>query len=842
MVDFKKRLSTPSIAKKTNPIEIYETLDRRSQAGPLRQPQIEVLTEWYTNYLNKKDIVLKLHTGEGKTLIGLLILQSRINAGKGPSLYICPNKFLVTQACLEAKKFGISYTTIAADNTIPAEFIDGEKILITHVQKAFNGKSIFGINNNYTHSESIILDDSHACIDSIKKAFTIRLNREDEAFFKIFDLFEEDIRTQGEGTFLEILGGEHNSYLPIPYWSWVDKAEKVLEVLSEHRETMALAFTWPLLKDMINSCTCFISGQFLEITPLHLPIEKFATFHNSRHRILMSATTQDDSFFIKGLGFSEESIKSPITNPKRKWSGEKMLVIPSLIDERLEREGIVRAIAQPFKKQYGIAALVSSFQKAKFYTEYGAKGVDNNNIWKIVEHLKKGNFSETVVFANRYDGIDLPDETCRILVVDGKPFFNSLSDKYEEENRKESDSVNIKIAQRIEQGLGRSVRGEKDYCLILVIGNDLIRFIKGSNTKKYFSGQTRKQIDIGMEIAEMAKNDIAKDEQPFLVVQSLIKQSLERDEGWKEFYKEEMNQIEDETNEYNLASLLSLERKALMSYYQNDYEKASKLFQSIIDSHCDEDEEKGWYLQLLARSQYSLSKSDSNRSQKSAFRKNHGLMVPREGISYEKLEFINEDRIKRIKNWIKNGTIYSFDDLMLKINEVDSNLKFGTSAEQFEEALKDLGIMLGFLSERPDKEIKKGPDNLWCGVNNHYFLFECKSQVNTNREVINKSEASQMNTHCAWFDSEYKTSSVTRVLVIPTKTISHDSNFAYDIKILRPNGLRKIKVNMKSFFKEFKVYQLDSISDTKVQELLVTHQLDLESLQKNYFEEFRVKR
>ncbi len=39
-----------------------------------------------------------------------------------------------------------------------------------------------------------------------------------------------------------------------------------------------------------------------------------------------------------------------------------------------------------------------------------------------VEALKNREFAAAVVLVNRYDGIDLPDETCRILVFNSKPF------------------------------------------------------------------------------------------------------------------------------------------------------------------------------------------------------------------------------------------------------------------------------------------------------------------------------------------------------------------------------------------------------------------------------------
>ena len=39
MVDFKKKIALKSKSKNTNPIELYNTLDRKSIAGPMRPVQ-----------------------------------------------------------------------------------------------------------------------------------------------------------------------------------------------------------------------------------------------------------------------------------------------------------------------------------------------------------------------------------------------------------------------------------------------------------------------------------------------------------------------------------------------------------------------------------------------------------------------------------------------------------------------------------------------------------------------------------------------------------------------------------------------------------------------------------
>ncbi|EJF8966423.1 DEAD/DEAH box helicase family protein, partial [Escherichia coli] len=94
MIDFTQRLKRKERNTVINPLEIYESLDRRSVAGPLRPSQLEILTKWWGMYKDKKDNIIKLHTGEGKTLIGLLLLQSKLNEYNQPCVYVCPNIYL----------------------------------------------------------------------------------------------------------------------------------------------------------------------------------------------------------------------------------------------------------------------------------------------------------------------------------------------------------------------------------------------------------------------------------------------------------------------------------------------------------------------------------------------------------------------------------------------------------------------------------------------------------------------------------------------------------------------------------------------------------------------------
>ena len=261
-IDFKKKLASRTIEPKTNPIELYETLDRKSVAGPLRPAQEVVLSEWYTKRRMDKDLIIKLHTGEGKTLVGLLLLQSLLNSKEGPCLYICPNKYLVKQVCSEADKFGIPFCTFDEDTGIPNDFLSASKILITHVQKVFNGRSVFGTGNGYVRTGAVLLDDSHACIDTIKSAFTISISKtaNPETYSKILTLFADDMVEQGEGSWLDIQAGDYNTFMTVPYWNWDNKKTEMLKILSAAQEDSQVYYAWPLIRDQIRNYCCYISG------------------------------------------------------------------------------------------------------------------------------------------------------------------------------------------------------------------------------------------------------------------------------------------------------------------------------------------------------------------------------------------------------------------------------------------------------------------------------------------------------------------------------------------------------------------------------------------------------
>jgi hypothetical protein len=641
------------------------------------------------------------------------------------------------------------------------------------------------------------------------------------------------LREQGEGTYQEIEAEKPNAFLAVPYWAWKDKATEATRIIGDFADHDSVKFVWPLIKDRIADCLCVVSGTKLEITPYLAPLDDFGSYWNAETRVFMSATVTDDSFLVKGLQLAPETISRPLTYPNETWSGEKLILIPSLTDDSLDRSAIVNDFGRKsHRRSYGVVALCPSFKGSKDWEVCGAKIARKEDIDDVIRALKSGVRDETVVFVNRYDGIDLPDDACRILIFDSLPFGEGLVEQYLQTCRGDSELSKIRLARSIEQGLGRSVRGEKDYSVIIIVGPELVSSLRQAGMRSYLSDQTRLQVEIGIEVAEAAQDDIKNGKTPMVALKEVVQQCLKRDPLWKEFYVERMNQLKPEIAKSRGLHIFEKELEAESEYQSGNIEKAVRVLQSLADVSAISTSERGFYLQEMARYRYKASKIESNKLQQTAHKKNRFLFKPRDGFVVEKLAAVTGKRVTAIAKWVRQYD--SYEQLKLAVEDILEKLAFGVDADAFEKALQKLGVALGYASERPDKEWKQGPDNLWCLEDGEYLLIECKSEVAVGRIEIHKEETGQMNNACAWFRDHYQNAEFTRLMVIPTNKLGTGAGFSEGVGIVRKQELSRLATNVRRFYGEFATMNLSDIAEDRIHEFLVAHHLTTDDIKSSY--------
>ena len=184
---------------------------------------------------------------------------------------------------------------------IPDAFTDGERILVTTVQKVFNGITKFKLGPQSHSVGAIVLDDCHACIDSIQEGMKIILPKAHSAYLPILTIFSPDLKEQGGGTYADIEQGSYSAFLPVPYWAWTAQRDSVAAILAKHAKTDEIKYAWPLIKDSLQHCNCIISGESIEIEPLVPPLDLFGSYGQGKtSRLQRSATVTNDAFLVKG--------------------------------------------------------------------------------------------------------------------------------------------------------------------------------------------------------------------------------------------------------------------------------------------------------------------------------------------------------------------------------------------------------------------------------------------------------------------------------------------------------------------------------------------------------------
>ena len=139
-----------------------------------------------------------------------------------------------------------------------------------------------------------------------------------------------------------------------------------------------------------------------------------------------------------------------------------MVIIPSLIHEDWDRDSIVTGYGKPeVGRKYGVVALTPSFARSRSWEDNGSLVAVRETIEDAVNALRRGDCEKTVVLVNRYDGVDLPDDTCRILVFDSRPYSESLIDLYAEQVRPGSEATLMRTVRAVEQGMGRAFVARK---------------------------------------------------------------------------------------------------------------------------------------------------------------------------------------------------------------------------------------------------------------------------------------------------------------------------------------------------------------------------------------------
>lgn len=786
-IDFSKLGGTDASDTITEPRDLFNVLPgkTRSRYPYPRDVQAEVWSQWYARR-NERDLTIKMNTGGGKTVVGLVLLKSCLNEGLGPAAYIAPSPPLVQQVLAEAKGLGIE-TTEDAKST---RFASGKSVLVANIYKLINGRSVFGVGDNGIQIRigSVVIDDAHACLAASEENFTIKLKSGQAAYTGLMELILPELERQSPSGALEVKDGDPVKSMVVPYWTWIDKQQQILSALHAERETSALMFSYPLLKDRMAQCQCAVGAGEIEISCRCLPIDLIPSFGAAKRRIFMGATLGDDSILITHFDADPHSVSKPIVPSTSSDIGDRIILIPQELNPDVTDEELKRYF-QARSTGTNVVVLVPSEHRAKFWADVAIETLRSDTITAGAERLRSGHVG-LVVLVNKYDGIDLPENACRILVLDGLPDVRGRLDKIEQGMLMGSAEAIRDSMQRIEQGMGRGIRSNDDYCAVFLMGRTLTSQLYAPDAMSFFTPATRAQLELSKRLAnQMVQPTIEQ-------MDDVVSCFMKREDGWVRASKAAV--VGTKHQDYAEIRQIALsQRRSFNAASQRDFRRACEALQVAIDAEQTE-RVKGWLLWQLAEQQHQLDAAKSQETLRAAVRLNPQVVRPLDGIEYVRIPGQTLSQGALCIDWLRK-TYSDGNRLLVDMNGILDVLVFATeTAGKFERALAQIAKMLGFSSQQPEQDFGRGPDVLWSLGPQKYLVIECKNGATA--DSISKGYCNQLAGSMNWFNEKYgATFDATPILIHPAKGVEFAATMPPDARVMCADQLSSFRDAMRNF-------------------------------------------
>jgi hypothetical protein len=828
MLDFTKLGGNNPVDSSFVPREIFQALPKSS--GKFQYPrdvQSQIWTKWYEKR-DSNNLVIKMNTGGGKTIVGLLILKSCLNEKKGPAVYVVPDNYLIAQVQAEAKDIGIETTT----NTEDPRYLSGKSILIVNIHKLVNGRSVFGVGDEGVKLKigSVIIDDAHACLDTVEQQFTMTIPAECQLYNDLKHLFSDALKSQSEAKFYEIEDGDASAYIQVPFWSWQNNVSRVTEILAKNKRDKNIEFSYPLIKDNITLANCVFSSRKIEISPHYIPIEVIPSLKMAYRQVFMTATLADDSILSTHFGVNPAYIDEPITPESAGDVGDRMILLPQVINPSITDDEI-KSLCARVSKKHNVVVIVPSTHRRNYWSDVADLTIEKDNIIESVEKLKRSHVGLTIL-TNRYDGIDLPQTACRLLVIDGLPDARNLMDRVRQSALMSTSYDNIDKIQRIEQGMGRGIRSNDDYCVVMLVGKRLTSTIYNENACDYFSPATKAQMELSEQISEQVKGKTSYD------IEQLMNYCLNQDQQWVIASKGKLASLKYASKSTNVLNESLVLYSAFTLAKQGNQIKSCETIEKLANE-CKVPAMQGYLKQVLAEYTNLHDVSAAQRILLSANALNQRLLKPISGHDYKKINEIAHGQAEQCFKYLNDQFVIP-SRMLIHFNAVYEDLNFSpNSSNRFESAIDTLGKMLGFICQRPEVDYKKGPDNLWSMGNSQYLVIECKNEA-TN-ETISKSYCNQLNGSSEWFLSQYDYSCKhTPILIHPSTEFEYASSPKPEIRIINKQNLDSLKNNAKSFFESL-ASNSEMNNVIAIRDKLTAYSLRSQDIVEKYTTKYRIK-
>lgn len=784
--DFSKLKPQTRDSREIDPIALFRGLRvSDTSINDLWLAQGDALREWNARRA-ESDISIALNTGAGKTLVGLLVGQSLVNELRSLVIYACSSIQLIEQTAKKASGYGLPVTTYARGEFSNDLATKGEAICLTSYQALFNGKSRF----RREEIGGIIFDDAHAAEHLLRDHFSLRVSKSDfpGAFAAIVGEFEQYFHNIGlASSYGEVIENRSSGLAFVPPFEVKKVHTSILKCLRDSGvdRPASTAFAWEHLKDHIDLCAFIVSSSDVTITPPFIPVGALSYFSQDIKRVYLSATLSSMDVFIRTFGLKPSVQIAPTTTA---GECERMIIVSSKVAGVTDDVLATEAFIKPYKS----LILTTSYNRAKVWDEL-AEPPPRERATEAIENFKTVAGSAKLLLVARYDGMDLPGDMCRVVVIDDLPSGIGPLERYLWEYLRLNNAIRSTVASRIAQSFGRISRGMSDHGVALVTGEQLVKWLLIPKNISSLPAFLQKQLQLGFQMSMQMANT---------VVPSTIDSCLARNDGWVSAYEDFMKNATPEIAavDSDLAADLALaEARYAKDMWNRNYTKAAERLQGTLEAATEFSSGlAAWHKLWLG---YALENLGDIGAARTLYQQAHAAQrnIPRpdEDISNDAhTEMAAQiERAARLFETTRDARVQAPRRLVQDLQYLNGA---GTS-NQTEEAIRCLGQYLGLEATRPDHEHGTGPDVLWLLAGGDALCMDAK----TNKEessVYRKEEVGQLADHVQWVRDNASVADPIPALVGPRVGVSGTANPADNMMLVTLDSLFQIGETLKAVY------------------------------------------
>jgi hypothetical protein len=795
-----------------SPEQLFYKLGREGSHNFLRGPQQDVLREYAEKFSASPDVAFELPTGTGKTTVGLLIAEWKRHQGDKVA-YLSLTNQLAAQALAEGQKLGVPCADLRGkkderDPTEEGRFRTGSAVAVTTYSNLFN------VNPIIQDCEALVCDDAHGAEQYVAHMWSMRVEvlKEKALYASLLAALRPGLSKTQIESILAATGGlspvelvdVHTHAECIP-----NVASVVNDAISENATSDDVFFAWKKIGTKLRSCLFLVSSAEILIRPLVPPTHTHAPFAEAKQRMYMSATLGGESDLQRTYGIG----KFEMVRAKTLQWGRRYIFVPGIYTSEGRPEQVAAAVWDELDTRRAVLLAPSDRVRQRTLAAIEKPMQNKPTILgaaDIADTLDPFVTKQDVILAlaGRYDGLDLPDDQCRLLLMSESPAAINSLERYLSERWKMGPILRKRERTRLVQGMGRCTRNPTDFAVIVWLGQSLVNAATSSSLRKGLPEELAAELQWGIEQSALA----AKNPDDLVaMILGLVTDANYRRQADAQIQQLQTAQTQTTLNDYEAGIHEVRYSRAL---WEDNFPEALRIAHELADKLNDPELAgyRAWWWYLGSVAARLMNNSDAERDalyRASKCGVNSGwlnrLLRERKAPIEKNLETeVNAERLwERIASdwgWAGPGFGEAMERMLHKLNDYNH--------AAYHEGLDILGQCFGADTARTTKA--GAPDVVWSFASTSlHIAFEAKTEKKADA-LLYKKDLQEANGHVDWVRDQFcdaiENARIESVIVAPSPFLDKAAEpFTGTVFYIAPDAMHALAAKVAEHLHELRI-------------------------------------